>query len=143
MTSVTDSNMTENEFLMEDNTETGLIRISEDVIISVVKFYTLKVAGVARFASASLSSGIVDIFKKTNTSSAVQIEMEQEHVNISVSLILQFGVNVPNTAELVQDIIREKVEEITGKRVNRVDVTVRDLAMKNAKDDDLEDNSDN
>lgn len=121
--------------LMEETNDTGVIRISEDVIISVIKHYTLTIEGVVRFASGGFASGLAEMFGKKSAESSVQLEMEGDYVNVAVALIIQFGVSVPDIAANVQEVIREKVEEITGKSVNRVDVTIRDLAMKSSKED--------
>ena len=129
-------NLPENEeILMEETNDTGVIRISEDVIISVIKHYTLTIEGVIRFASGGFASGLAEMFGKKSSESSVQLEMEGEYVNVAVALIIQFGVSVPDIAAQVQEVIREKVEEITGKSVNRVDVTIRDLAMKSSKEE--------
>lgn len=129
-------NLPENdEILMEETNDTGVIRISEDVIISVIKHYTLTIEGVIRFASGGFASGLAEMFGKKSSESSVQLEMEGDYVNVAVALIIQFGVSVPDIAAQVQEVIREKVEEITGKSVNRVDVTIRDLAMKSSKEE--------
>lgn len=129
-------NLPENdEILMEETNDTGVIRISEDVIISVIKHYTLTIEGVIRFASGGFASGLAEMFGKKSSESSVQLEMEGDYVNVAVALIIQFGVSVPEIAAQVQEVIREKVEEITGKSVNRVDVTIRDLAMKSSKEE--------
>jgi uncharacterized alkaline shock family protein YloU len=53
-------------------------------------------------------------------------------VNIGVTLVLEFGVHIPTVATLVQDVVREKVEQLTGKQVMRVNVTVQDLEEPSA-----------
>ncbi len=128
------------DILMEETNDTGVIRISEDVIIAVIKHYTLTIEGVVRFSTGGFASGLAEMFGKKNTETSVKLEMEGDYVNVAVALILQFGISVPEVAAEVQDVIREKVEEFTGKRVNRVDVTVRALA-KSQKEQDAEDSS--
>lgn len=133
-------NLDVSDILMEETNDTGVIRISEDVIIAVIKHYTLTIEGVVRFSTGGFASGLAEMFGKKNTESSVKLEMEGDYVNVAVALILQFGISVPEVAAEVQDVIREKVEEFTGKRVNRVDVTVRALA-KSQKEQDAEDSS--
>ena len=125
------------EVLIEEVNGTGLIRISEDVIVSVVKHYTLTVPGVISFAQGGFASGLADLLTRKPAESSVTLEMEGDYVNITVALIVRFGVSVPTIAADVQSVIAEKVEELTGKVVNRVDVTIRDLAMEPEKDEDL------
>ena len=115
------------EMLTADETETGAIRISENVIAAVVRKYTLEVDGVVRFASASIVSGLAEMIGRKSQESSIVVELEGEAVNISVTLVLQFGVRVPDVAALVQDVISTRVEELTGKHVTAVNVVVQDL----------------
>ncbi len=111
----------------EDELEGGAIRISETVIAAVVRKYTLEVDGVVRFASASIVGGLAEMIGRKSHESSVAVDLEGDLVNISVTLVLEFGVRIPDVASVVQDVIRSHVEELTGKHVARVDVIVQDL----------------
>lgn len=115
----------EPEALMEEETEAGTIRISESVISAVVRRYALEVQGVIRFATGRFAGGLGEMIGKK--ASGVVVDLEEDAVNISVSVVLEFGVRIPEVAAMVQEIIRSKVNELTGKHVNRVDVVVQDL----------------
>lgn len=106
---------------------TGSVRISEDVISAVVRKYVLEVEGVVRFGSNTIVSGLAEMIGRKSAEGNVVVDLEEDAVNISVTLIVQFGVKIPEVASLVQDVVRTRVEELTGKQVNRVDVTVQGL----------------
>jgi uncharacterized alkaline shock family protein YloU len=55
------------------------------------------------------------------------IDLDEDSVNISVTLVFRFGVRIPGVAQAVQEVVRLRVEELTGKHVNRVNVLVHDL----------------
>jgi len=113
--------------ISEDENDTGAIRISENVVAAIVHKYVLEVEGVVRFASGSLVGNIGEFFGRPDPEKKLQVDLEDECVNISVSLVLEFGVHIPSVAGEVQDVVRAKVEELTGKQVMRVNVTVQDL----------------
>ncbi len=115
------------EAVVEAGDETGAIRISENVISAVVRKYTLQVPGVVRFASNTIVSGLAEMIGRKSSESNVVVDLEADVVNLSVSLVLEFGVKVPEVAGMVQDVIRSKVEDLTGKQVGRVNVVVQDL----------------
>lgn len=120
-------NQQPSELITGQETEDGTIRISENVIAAVVRRYVLEVEGVARFASGSLVGGLAEMIGRRNQEGSVIVRLEGDAVNISVTLILEFGVKVPDVAGLVQDVVRSRVEELTGKHVTSVDVIVQDL----------------
>lgn len=111
----------------EDDSEFGSVRISENVIAAIVRKYVLEAAGVVRFATGGTISGLAEMIGKQTTESSITVELESETVRISVHLILRFGSHIPDVAASVQEIVRTRVEEATGKRVTRVDVLVQDL----------------
>jgi len=117
----------EPELIHSEETDDGTIRISENVIASVVRKYTLEVDGVARFASTSLVGGLAEMIGRRNQEGSVTVRLDGEAVNIAVTLVLKFGVKVPEVASLVQEVIRSRVEELTGKHVTSVDVIIQDL----------------
>ena len=112
----------------EEENETGRIRISDNVIAAIVRRYTEDIPGVVRFASGSIVSGLTEMLsKKSPEGSVVCVEVEDDSVNISVRLVLEFGVRIREVATMVQDVIRTRVEELTGNHVAKVDVIVQDL----------------
>jgi uncharacterized alkaline shock family protein YloU len=113
--------------ISEDENDTGAIRISENVVAAIVHKYVLEVEGVVRFASGSLVGNIGEFFGRPDPEKKLQVDLADECVNISVSLVLEFGVHIPTVASEVQTVVRTKVEELTGKQVMKVNVTVQDL----------------
>lgn len=126
------------QLLMEEETENGTIQISENVIAAVVRRYTLEVEGVVRFANSGIVGGIAGMIAKRNYESSMIVDLEDDMVNISVTLILRFGVCIPDVAQMVQDVIRNRVEKLTGKHVTRVNVLVQDLEEQMPPEADIE-----
>lgn len=109
----------------EDDDGTGTIRISENVIEAIVRKYTLEVDGVLRFASGNF----VDILRSSRRGERhVVVSLEdEENVEVAVTIVVRFGVPIREVAEMVQNIIRSKIEELAGKQVSKVDVIVSDV----------------
>jgi uncharacterized alkaline shock family protein YloU len=115
------------ELVTDDDGDSGTVKISENVIAAVVRKYTLEVDGVVRFASGGIVGGIAGMIAKRSYESSMVIDLEEDAVSISVTLVFRFGVRIPDVAQAVQDVVRLRVEEMTGKHVNRVNVLVHDL----------------
>jgi len=115
------------ELIMGEENEAGTIRISENVIAAVVRKYTLEVQGVIGFAGAGFVGGLTDMITRRNYEHSVTVDLDGDAVNISVTLVLEFGVRIPDVAQIVQETIRTRVEELTGKQVTKVEVIVQDL----------------
>lgn len=103
------------------------IRISENVIASVTRRCVLAIDGVVRFHSGSIVGGLAEMIGRKSQDRSVVVSLDGDAVHIGVNLVLRFGVKVPEVAGLVQETIRHQVEELTGKHVTGVRVTVQDL----------------
>lgn len=103
------------------------IRISENVIASVTRRCVLAIDGVVRFHTGSIVSGLAEMIGRKSQDRSVVVTLDGDAVHIGVNLVLQFGVKVPEVAGQVQETIRQQVEDLTGKHVTGVRVTVQDL----------------
>ena len=122
--------MEENEMLVKEGTEAGDIQISQSVLNSIVRKFTLDVDGVVRFQSQSLMDGMLDILGKRSSDRSVVIDQSEDGgAIITLTLVMRFGVVIPAVAQELQNTIKSKVEELTGYKVARVNVNVCDLEL--------------
>ncbi|MBR6670726.1 MAG: Asp23/Gls24 family envelope stress response protein [Ruminococcus sp.] len=94
----------------------GVLKISEDVIITVARLAASDVKGVAGLKDSSDC-----IFKKNN---AIKISMMGDVVAISVSIIVNSDERASTVAAKVQNAVKENVQNMTGVTVARVNVIV-------------------
>lgn len=106
----------------------GSVKVYESVVSSIVRKSVLGTEGVVRFAGNSLVDNIAEfVGSKTMQDRAITVEMGEQSVSVSVQLVLQYGVYIPDVASTVQRAIKAQVEELTGMIVDKVDVTVMDI----------------
>jgi len=110
-----------------DESDYGSTRISESVFAALVRRYTLEVEGVLRFASGSLMGGLAEMFNRRGGDSSIVVKFDGDSVDIAVTLVIKFGAKIPDVSELVQSVIRNRIEEFTGKHVEKVDVIIQDI----------------
>lgn len=109
-------------------TESGVIRVHESVVSSIVRKAVLGINGVLRFAGNSLVDNIAEfVGSKSMLDRAISIEMGENSVSVEVQIILQYGVFIPEVAEDVQKVIRSQVQDMTGFPVETVNVVIMDI----------------
>lgn len=104
----------------------GAIQISNTVLSTLVKKYTLGVEGVLRFQNQSLMDGMLDILSK-RAERSLTIETTDNGAVITVTVVMRFGVRIPQVAHEIQKILKTQIEELTGYTVSKVNVNVSDL----------------
>lgn len=119
------------ESVYATSTDSGAIQIAENVFASIIKNYTLEIPEVMKFASTGIVGSLAEMIGKKNTSKPILVDFdESDQVTVTVNVVLKFGCHVPTVAEKIQQTISKKVEEITGKEVIRVNVSVVDLVQE-------------
>lgn len=110
-------------------TDFGVVRIHNGVICSIASFAAMEVKGVLRMSSRRLKN-ILSLFKKNTISRGVKVEFkENNEVNLSLSIVVEYGANIPYISNLVQENVKKRVEELTGLVVNEVEVNINDVAI--------------
>ncbi len=100
-------------------------RISDDVIVTIAASVLSEIDGVA-----SVPGGIVSgILGRKGASKGIKVEASDQEVVIDVAVFLNYGIRIPEVAAGIQSRIREAVEEITGKYVRAVNVTVQGMRL--------------
>lgn len=80
----------------------------------------------------SLYSGITDtiqenLLRKSIDAPGVKVSRQEDHVSIDVSLVTEYGYNIPSVAWNVQERIKRKVEQFHGLTVDVVDIRVQKI----------------
>jgi uncharacterized alkaline shock family protein YloU len=115
----------------EETNSLGDIKINHSVVASIVRLSALENSGV--FAvGGSFVDGIAEIFSKKEASERGVRVTESDNSNylIEIRLILNYGVELAKCAYDVQIAVKDRVENMTGKMVERVDVVIDGVKSK-------------
>ncbi|NLD87208.1 MAG: Asp23/Gls24 family envelope stress response protein [Clostridiales bacterium] len=104
----------------EKETQRGNIKISEEVINSIVTIAARETEGISSVASAA---GI-DFFGKKNHSKSIRTQIVDNTITIDISVLVKYGVIINDVALKLQEAIAVSVESMTGMAVTAVNVTV-------------------
>ncbi len=103
-------------------------RISDDVLVTIAGRILSEMQGVA-----AVPGGIVSgILGRKGQGKGIKVEASDPEVVIDVAVVADYGVKIPELAANIQSKIREAVEEMTGKYVRAVNVTVQGMRLPTA-----------
>jgi uncharacterized alkaline shock family protein YloU len=123
----------------ENGNELGVIKVHENVIVSIVRKATCSVEGVVRLAGNTLVDNIAEIVGSRKISDrAISVTIDGPNVGIEVKVNVLYGAHVPSVASEVQKQVSEKVEAMTGMTVDAVNVVVQELEDASAKEEEEE-----
>ena len=102
----------------------GAVQVHHNAIASIARIAALKVDGVVD-TGGSFVDGIVGMIGKKDNPHGIRVEVTGNDVTLELQVIVEFGTSIAQLAWQVQNEVRQAVELMTGKRVQRVDVIVQ------------------
>ena len=134
---------------VEENNEG--IKISNDVVAVIAGIAVSEVQGVAGM-SGGFAGGISEVLSgKKNLSKGIKVEANEKEVKIDVNIIVEYGSRIPDVAFEIQNRVKKSVENMTGLKVEEVNVhvqgvntdTVMNEKEKNEEEESVENNNEN
>ncbi|MNI72841.1 Alkaline shock protein 23 [compost metagenome] len=122
---------------MSEDNQTGIIRISDDVVSTIAGLAALETPGVAAM-SGGISEGLAKRLSGKNVQRGVSVEVGQVEAAIDLRVILNYGSRIQDVCRELQENVREAVENMTGLTVIEVNVKVEGVAFKD-KEEEVED----
>lgn len=105
----------------------GLISINNNVIAIIAHETAKKVPGVVEL-QGSLADDLAGIIGKKSKDKGIRVEKEgEELLTIDLTVVLEFGVKIPNICVQLQTAVKEAVENMTGQKVYAVNVVVQGI----------------
>lgn len=106
----------------------GTLKISEDVIASIVKNSVGEIEGVYSILPARKS--VKQFFLKEEQSGDIGISLNEDVVEITLKIIVRGGFKAVSVAEEVQNNVKNAVQSMTGITVSRVNVIVAEIVFE-------------
>lgn len=116
---------------LQEESSLGSISINNDVVANIVAMAARDVPGVVDLPSSSIKD-VVGLLGSRRGAAVTIAENAEGAYQITIKLILTFGVQLAKVAEEVQIAIRDQVEMMTNKEVARVDVFVDGVRQPDA-----------
>ena len=122
--------MEENKIVEEKDIEevengTEGIKISSDVIAVIAGVAVSEVPGVFGMAGG-FAGGITEVLSgKKNFSKGIKVEVGEKETKIDVNIIVDYGARIPDVAFEIQNRVKTAVENMTGLKVEEVNVHVQ------------------
>lgn len=121
----------------EDNKATALVTdfgktvISDSVVAKIASIAAREVEGIHSLAARGMSGALVGLAKKVTGSDTrgqgVDVEVGKREAAIDLSVVVEYGVSIPQVAEAVRNNVIETIKVMTGLIVKQVNIDITDL----------------
>ena len=123
----------------EEITENEGIQISNDVIAVISGVAVSEVQGVSSMAGG-FAGGISEVLSgKKNLAKGIKVDKDENKVKIDVNIIVEYGTRIPDVAFEIQNRVKTSVENMTGFKVEEVNVHVQGVSTNTVAKEEEED----
>lgn len=108
----------------------GKVNISDDVVATIAGIAASEIEGVYGM-SGGVASGIAErLGAKKSLQKGVKIDNKEDGAIIDLSIVVEFGVRIPELAWNIQENVKNSVETMTGITVSCVNVHIDGVHFK-------------
>ena len=101
------------------------IKIADDVIAVIAGAAASEVPGVSSMAGG-FAGGISEVLSgKKNLAKGIKVDKDESKVKIDVNIVVEYGTRIPDVAFEIQNRVKTSVENMTGLKVEEVNVHVQ------------------
>lgn len=112
----------------QKGTESGSIRVADEVVAIIAGLAATEVDGVAGM-SGGIAGGIAEMLGRKNLAKGVKVEVGEREAAVDAFVIVEFGVRIPDVALKIQEKVKNAIENMTGLNVVEVNVHVQGVAF--------------
>ena len=109
--------------------DNGTIFISEEVMLKVVGYATLECYGIVAMSSKRAKDGLVEWLGRENLSKGVQIRSVDDMIDVDLYIVVEYGISVTAVCNAIKEVVRYKLESMTGIKVRNVNITVEGIRV--------------
>ena len=114
--------------LREDDSM-GSVKIADDVVAMIAALAATEVDGVSSM-NGNLTHEIMNKIGYKNLTRRVKVEVFNKKVRVDLSIIIEYGFNIPATSQKVKTKVQAAIESMTGLEVTDVNVRIAGVNIK-------------
>lgn len=111
---------------IEEQSGLGTIKINNEVIAIVAARTTIETKGVAGM-SGGMVDGLAKVLGRKNPEKGIKVVITEDEINIDISILVEYGVSIPDVCSEIQRNVKKKIEDTTGKNVKAVDINIHGI----------------
>lgn len=108
--------------------DVGQVQIADEVVAVIAGLAATEVEGVAKM-SGNITNEIVSKLGMKKLSKGVKVIITGTQVDVTLNLVLSYGVSIPKTSQEVQDKVKSAIETMTGLTVSEVNIRIAGIQM--------------
>lgn len=107
----------------------GTVQIADDVVAMIASLAATEIEGVSAMVG-NITNELMSKVGMKSLTKGVKVDILENVVTIDLSVILEYGYNIPETCRKVQDKVKTAIETMTGLTVSDVNIRISGVKME-------------
>ena len=117
-----------NNYLLKEEKGAGSVYLADDVIAMIAGLAAIRdVEGVSAVGDSTKKN--IATYNVKKASKGVKVEVVDDTVKVDIALAIAYGYNIPETCSKVQKKVQSTIENMTGLKVQSVNLRIASLNM--------------
>ena len=121
-----------NTYMLQEDDNIGTVQIADDVVAMIASLATTEVEGVSSM-SGTISNELMSKVGVKNLTKGVKVDVVGSDVKVELSIMMDYGYNIPATSQKVQERVKNAIENMTGLNVTDVNLRIAGVNMNPVK----------
>jgi uncharacterized alkaline shock family protein YloU len=112
--------------------EKGALHIAPEVFTAIGGYSATNCFGVKGMASRRVQDGLVQLLRRENLAKGVRVSYPAEGntVDITLHIVVEHGINIPEICRSIMGEVRYNVEKVTGAAVSAVNICIDSVIVE-------------
>lgn len=118
----------EKSYTLKEDSNIGTVKIADDVVAMIAGLAAMEVEGVSAMAG-NITNELMSKVGVKNLAKGVKVDVLGKRVRVDISLIVDYGFNIPAISQKVQLKVQAAIENMTGLEVTDVNIRIAGVNM--------------
>ncbi len=124
-----DKEYARNSHTLQESGESGSVKIANDVVAMIAGIAATEIDGVYAMAG-NITNELMSKVGMNSLAKGVKVDMLENTVSVDITLIMEYGYNIPVTCGKVQEKVKDAIVNMTGFEVSDVNIRIAGVNMK-------------
>ena len=112
-----------------DDQSIGTVQIADEVVAIIAGLAATEVEGVASM-NGNITNELVGKLGMKSLSKGVKVDVLDNVVCVDLNLNLEYGYNIPEICQTVQEKVKTAIENMTGLQVSDVNISIASVELE-------------
>jgi len=114
--------------LSQSEEKIGTVQIADDVVAMIASLAATEIPGVSAMIG-NITNELMSKVGMKSLTKGVKVDIIENVVTIHLAIILEYGYNIPQTCQKVQEKVKTAIENMTGLTVADVNIRIASVNM--------------